>query len=90
MGPGLRNIVYLTGPLARLREVWANYGMTVLPGRSMSIHSDLAFVIDARGFVRTELNDDPGPGTAAAKSSFAVLFTQAVEQALSDTNSPPH
>jgi cytochrome oxidase Cu insertion factor (SCO1/SenC/PrrC family) len=85
---GLRNYVYLTGPLAELRKVWADYGMTVLPGRSMSIHSDLAFVIDARGFVRTELSDDPGPGTAAAKSSFAALFARMVEQVLTDGHSP--
>jgi cytochrome oxidase Cu insertion factor (SCO1/SenC/PrrC family) len=85
---GLRNYVFLTGSLAQLRKVWADYGMTVLPGRSMSVHSDLAFVIDSHGIVRSELNDDPGPGTAAAKSSFAVLFTQAVEQALADGRSP--
>ncbi len=84
---GLRNYVYLTGPLAQLRKAWADYGMTVLPGRTMAIHSDLAFVIDSRGFVRTEIDDNPGPGTAAARSSFAAMFTQDVEQTLADGHS---
>ena len=38
----------------------------------MIAHSDVAYVIDATGHTRTELNFDPGPGTASSESSFAV------------------
>lgn len=87
---GLRNWLFLTGSLGQLRTVWNDYGISaqVLPGGQMIAHNDLAFVIDQRGTLRTELKSDPGAGTASSQSSFAVEFAQAVEQALSPSRSP--
>lgn len=45
-------------------------------------HPDIAYVIDQHGQVREELNTDPGPGTTATKSSFAVLLAGAARQVL--------
>ena len=45
-------------------------------------HGDYAFVIDQAGHVRQELDFDPGPGTAATKSSFAAELTDAAQQLL--------
>ena len=42
----------------------------------------LAYVIDQTGRVREELSTDPGPGTTATKSSFAVLLADAARQVL--------
>ena len=43
----------------------------------MLAHNDIAFVIDQAGHLRQELNFDPGPGTAATKSSFAAELADA-------------
>jgi cytochrome oxidase Cu insertion factor (SCO1/SenC/PrrC family) len=82
---GLRNWLFLTGSLAQLRQVWAGYSVQaqILPAGGMIAHSDVAFVIDRRGYVRTELNFDPGPGTASTQSSFASELTSAAGQVLS-------
>jgi cytochrome oxidase Cu insertion factor (SCO1/SenC/PrrC family) len=79
--------LYLTGTLAQLRQAWQNYGITVqnLPAGAMSAHSDTAFVIDRAGRIRTELEDDPGPGTSSSKSSFAVLLAGYARQALTQS-----
>jgi hypothetical protein len=45
-------------------------------------HSDAAFVIGPDGRLREELNFDPGPGTAATRSSFATELAAAARQAL--------
>ena len=45
-------------------------------------HSDIAFVIDAHGPCREELDMDPGPGTAVTESSFAAELADAASQAL--------
>jgi cytochrome oxidase Cu insertion factor (SCO1/SenC/PrrC family) len=78
------NWLYLTGTVPQLRQIWKQYGVAalILPGGSMIGHNDVAYVIDQTGHVRAELNTDPGPGTTATKSSFAVLLTNAVRQAL--------
>ena len=78
------NWLYLTGSLPQLKQVWKDYGIAteILPGGSMIGHPDVAFVIDQTGHVRKELNTDPGPGTTATKSSFAVLLANAAKQAL--------
>jgi hypothetical protein len=44
--------------------------------------SEVAFAIDRAGHVRQELNFDPGPGTAATKSSFAAELTDIARQLL--------
>ena len=78
------NWLYLTGTVPQLRQVWTEYGITaqILPAGSMIGHPDLAYVIDRSGRVREELDTDPGPGTTATKSSFAVLLANAARNAL--------
>ena len=80
---------YLTGSLSQLRKVWASYGIAVqvLPGGQMIGHNDIVFTIDGAGHIRTEINSDPGAGTASSKSSFAGEFTQAAERALATSRS---
>ena len=75
---------YLTGSVPQLQQVWKDYGISaeILPAGSMIGHQDLAYIIDAEGQVRQELNTDPGPGTTATKSSFAVMLADAARQAL--------
>ncbi len=76
--------LYLTGSLAQLQQAWQAYGLTAqdLPAGAMVLHNEQAFVIDPAGRVREEFGTDPGPGTAATKSSFAVLLADAARQAL--------
>jgi cytochrome oxidase Cu insertion factor (SCO1/SenC/PrrC family) len=78
------NWLYLTGSVPRLQQVWKDYAIApqILPAGSMIGHPDVAYVIDQRGRVRQELNTDPGPGTTATKSSFAVLLAGAARHAL--------
>ncbi len=80
------NWLYLTGSLAALQKVWQQYGVIVqnVPAGAMSAHNDLAVVIDRGGTIRTELDDDPGPGTASTKSSFSTLLANYARQALAD------
>ena len=81
---GVRNWLYLTGPLTALRKIWAEYGISavVLPSGQMIGHNDLVFVITRDGLVSQEINSDPGDGTQASKSSFAVVYSQAAQRAL--------
>jgi cytochrome oxidase Cu insertion factor (SCO1/SenC/PrrC family) len=78
------NWLYLTGSLSQLRKVWQEYGIDVqnLPGGAMAAHNDVAYVVSATGRVRQEISDDPGPGTASTKSSFAALLADAVLQTM--------
>jgi cytochrome oxidase Cu insertion factor (SCO1/SenC/PrrC family) len=78
------NWLYLTGSLNQLAPVWRQYGIEVqdLPAGAMSAHNDLAFVISASGRLRQEFSDDPGPGTAATRSSFAGLLANSVLQVM--------
>jgi cytochrome oxidase Cu insertion factor (SCO1/SenC/PrrC family) len=78
------NWLYLTGSLAQLRQAWHDYDIAaqVLPAGGMIGHSDIAYVIDATGHTRTELDIDPGPGTTTTKSSFAVELSDAAERVL--------
>ncbi len=79
------NWLYLTGSLARLRQVWQRYAIAppeILPAGSMIGHGDYAFVIDQSGHMRQELDFDTGPGTQATKSSFAAELTDAAQQLL--------
>jgi cytochrome oxidase Cu insertion factor (SCO1/SenC/PrrC family) len=80
------NWLYLTGSLGALQKVWQQFGVTVqnVPAGAMSLHSDIAVVIDRNGTIRTELGDDPGPGTASTKSSFSILLANYARQALAD------
>jgi cytochrome oxidase Cu insertion factor (SCO1/SenC/PrrC family) len=76
--------LYLTGSPALLRQIYGHYGVSseTEPGGAMLGHSDIAFVIDPSGYLREELDFDPGPGTTATQSSFAAELTQAATQTL--------
>jgi cytochrome oxidase Cu insertion factor (SCO1/SenC/PrrC family) len=78
------NWLYLTGSLAQLQSAWHGYGIAadIEPAGAMIGHSEVAFAIDRSGRVRTELDFDPGPGTAATESSFAAELTDTARQLL--------
>jgi cytochrome oxidase Cu insertion factor (SCO1/SenC/PrrC family) len=81
---GLPNWYFLTGSLPQLSQAWKDYYVTAQvegPG-SMVLHPDVAYVIDAHGIARAEINMDPGPGTASSESSFAAELAQAAQQAM--------
>jgi cytochrome oxidase Cu insertion factor (SCO1/SenC/PrrC family) len=80
----LPNWLFLTGSLSQLTAVWHDYGIEVedLPAGAMAAHNDLAFVIDSGGQMKQEISIDPGPGTAATKSSFAGLLADSVMQTM--------
>jgi len=84
---GFQNVpgwLYLTGTLPQLQQVWRAYGVIAqdVPAGGMTLHNDQAYVIDPAGHVRREYSTDPGPGTTATKSSFAVLLADAARQVL--------
>jgi cytochrome oxidase Cu insertion factor (SCO1/SenC/PrrC family) len=76
----MRNWLYLTGSVSALEHVWQQYGIAaqVLPAGAMIAHSDLAYLIDARGHTREILSSEPGNGSAAF-SSFSVYLASALE-----------
>ena len=80
---GVPNWLYLTGSPGQLRKVWNAYGMEVedLPAGAMAAHNDLAYIISPAGLLREEISDDPGPGTASTKSSFASLMADSLLEA---------
>jgi cytochrome oxidase Cu insertion factor (SCO1/SenC/PrrC family) len=80
----LPNWLYLTGSLPELERVWNSFGIVVdyEPAGAMIAHSDVAYVIDPRGHTRFVLDSEPGPGSAASKSSFAVTLAGEVQQVL--------
>ena len=80
----LSNWNYLTGSSSELSRVWSSFGVNVAfaPGGAMIAHSDLSFVIDPAGHMRYILDSDPGPGTEASKSSFAVLLADELRAVL--------
>jgi cytochrome oxidase Cu insertion factor (SCO1/SenC/PrrC family) len=81
---GVPNWLYLTGTLTQLQQAWKNYAIAaqILPAGGMIAHNDIAYVIDPSGHTRSELDFDPGPGTASSESSFSVELTNAAEQAM--------
>jgi cytochrome oxidase Cu insertion factor (SCO1/SenC/PrrC family) len=80
----LPNWDYLTGSVAQLKKVWQQYDIAaqILPAGGMIGHSDVAYVIDRSGRTRTELDFDPGPGTASSRASFASELSTAAQQNL--------
>ncbi|HUC22424.1 MAG TPA: SCO family protein [Streptosporangiaceae bacterium] len=78
------NWLYLTGSVPALQQVWKHYGIAaqIVPAGAMILHNDVAFVIDARGHERAELNFDPGPGTASSTSSFAAELAAEARQVM--------
>ena len=75
---------YLTGSLAQLKQAWRNYSVAaeIVPSGGMIAHNDVAYVIDATGRTRTELDFDPGPGTTSSVSSFAVELASAAQHVM--------
>jgi cytochrome oxidase Cu insertion factor (SCO1/SenC/PrrC family) len=80
----LPNWLYLTGSLAQLAQAWQNYDIAaeITSAGGMVAHNDVAYVIDASGHTRTELDFDPGPGTSSSESSFAAELSNAAQQIL--------
>jgi cytochrome oxidase Cu insertion factor (SCO1/SenC/PrrC family) len=78
------NWLFLTGSLSQLQHVWSNYGVTaqIVAAGGMAAHNDIAFVIDRAGHTRSELNFDPGPGTASSQSSFAAELLDSAQQVI--------
>jgi cytochrome oxidase Cu insertion factor (SCO1/SenC/PrrC family) len=83
----LPNWHFLTGPLAQLKQAWRQYGVAarIVPSGGMIAHNDVAYVIDAAGRIRTELDFDPGPGTVSSESSFAAELSQAAERLMTSS-----
>jgi cytochrome oxidase Cu insertion factor (SCO1/SenC/PrrC family) len=82
----LPNWLYLTGSLNQLQAVWDHYGVQVenSPAGAMTAHDDLAFVIDSQGVLKSELDADPGAGTAVTTSSFATLMSDSVQHIMNE------
>ena len=80
----LSNWHFLTGSSSELNQVWRSFGIEVAfaPGGAMIAHSDLAYVIDPAGRIRYVLDSNPGPGTEASKSSFAMLLANELRAVL--------
>jgi cytochrome oxidase Cu insertion factor (SCO1/SenC/PrrC family) len=80
----LPNWRYLTGSLPQLEQAWKDYDVSaqILPAGGMVLHQDVAYVIDANGRIRTELNFDPGPSSSSTESSFAVELASAAEHVM--------
>ena len=78
----MRNWLYLTGSRSALEHVWEQYGIVadVAPAGAMIAHSDLAYLIDARGHTREVLSTDPGDGSATSSSSFSVYLANALRR----------
>jgi cytochrome oxidase Cu insertion factor (SCO1/SenC/PrrC family) len=72
------NWLYLTGSVSQLRRVWNSYGVLVQSAGAgaMIAHSDLAFVIDAHGHERAEMEDDPGTGGQQSSSFTSLLLNR--------------
>ncbi len=79
----MRNWLYLTGSLSALEQVWEHYGIVadVAPAGAMIAHSDLAYLIDARGHTREVLSTEPGVGSASS-SSFSEYLASALERVI--------
>ena len=82
---GLPDWLLLTGTPARLRQVWREYGITAPSPAAGTARpaSGAAYLIDRAGHVAQTYRTDHGPGSAAMTSSFAALFADAAQQALS-------
>jgi cytochrome oxidase Cu insertion factor (SCO1/SenC/PrrC family) len=77
------NWLYLTGSTAVLHSVLNSYGVAVANGTagSMTIHADMAYIIDRHGITRWAINADPGPNSAD-QSSFSSLLVSDIDQVM--------
>jgi cytochrome oxidase Cu insertion factor (SCO1/SenC/PrrC family) len=69
----------LTAPAAQLQRVAQQYRVAAGPATA---HGDALYVINETGYIRQAYDTDPGPSSTAVRSSFAVLFARAAQQAL--------
>lgn len=76
----LHNWLYLTGSLHALESTWSTFGVQVEyeTGGAMIGHSEVAYVINSRGHVRSVLGDTPGTYTEAQNSSFASTLASVI------------
>lgn len=83
----LTNWLFLTGSTSSLRSTWSTFGVQVAyePGGTMIAHSDVSYVLDGEGHVRMSLSTDPGSGTEASQSSFAVTLANAIRTVASES-----
>jgi cytochrome oxidase Cu insertion factor (SCO1/SenC/PrrC family) len=77
------NWLYLTGSTSTLAAVLTSYGVAVVNGvaGSMTVHADMAYVIDPNGVTRWIINADPGSGSADS-SSFSNLLVSQIDQVM--------
>ena len=77
------NWLYLTGSASNLAAILHSYGVAVVNGvaGSMTVHADLAYVIDSHGVTRWIINADPG-SSAADLSSFSNLLVSQIDQVM--------
>jgi cytochrome oxidase Cu insertion factor (SCO1/SenC/PrrC family) len=68
----------LTAPAAQLQRVAQQYRAAAGPATA---HGDALYVINETGYIRQAYDTDPGPSSTAVRSSFAVLFARAAQQA---------
>ncbi len=79
----LANWKFLTGSsLPGLEAAWRAFGNAteLSPGGAMVGHSEFTAVIGPGWTVRYVLNSDPGPGTEATQSSFAVVLADTLKK----------
>jgi cytochrome oxidase Cu insertion factor (SCO1/SenC/PrrC family) len=71
----VKNFYFVTGKLASVKKVWAEYGIGVemQPTDKMSIHSDLMYIITPSGELRWIIPDDPLDSKAGTASAVAEL-----------------
>lgn len=68
---GVKNFYFVTGPLAVVKNVWANYGIEVSmkPTDKMSIHSDYIYFIDPSRRLTWVIADNPLESWAGERSA---------------------
>jgi len=79
----LGNWKFLTGSsLPQLEAAWRAFGNAteLSPGGAMVGHSEFTAVIGPGWTLRYVLNSDPGPGTEATQSSFAVVLADTLKK----------
>ena len=71
----LPNWLFLTGSLSALQRTWDSYGYQVqtLNDGAMVAHSEIAYIIDPSGTLRTQMGSNPGIDNQTA-ASFATLL----------------
>jgi cytochrome oxidase Cu insertion factor (SCO1/SenC/PrrC family) len=76
---GVRDFYFVTGARSATSAVWRAYGVSVVmrPSDTMSVHSDVVYLISGDGRLRWIVPDDPianAPGAASAVSEIRHLL----------------